>query len=116
MVNYKRTGNMKQTHNHQRDGIDSNGLLQSASNRCDAVRHLIARAKEAVLRDFAHLAEEHARVLRLALNEAEALAWQTNFPHLFFPALAAEKAQAAVKWHQRQRAVRRAAAELAFAE
>jgi hypothetical protein len=55
-------------------------------------------------------------VLKLALNEAEALAWQTDFPHLFFPALAMEKAQATVAWHQRQRAVRRTAAELAFAE
>ena len=55
-------------------------------------------------------------MLRLALTEAEALAWQTDFPHLFFPALAAEKAQAAVAWHQRQRAVRAGALEAAFAE
>jgi hypothetical protein len=107
---------MKWTHNHQRNSAKANGFLQECSNRCDAVRNLIARAKEAVLREYAHLAEEHARVVRLALNEAEALAWQTNHPQLFFPALAMEKAQAAVAWHQRQRSVRRAATELAFAE
>ncbi len=107
---------MKRTNNQKRNGTGSNGLHHSGSNRCDAVRNLIAGAKETVLRDFADLAGEHTRVLRLALNEAEALAWQTNHPQLFFPALAIEKAQAAVKWHERQRAVRRAATELAFAE
>jgi len=33
-----------------------------------------------------------------ALNEAEAAAWQTMFPHLVFPALATEKVQAAIAW------------------
>jgi hypothetical protein len=44
-------------------------------------------------------------MLRLVLNEAEALAWQTRFPHLFFPALAVEKVQEAAAWDSRQRAV-----------
>ena len=76
----------------------------------------LARTKEAVLREYAQRVGEHARLLRLALNEAEAIAWQTDFPHLFFPALAAEKAETAVLWHQRQRALRRSEGEVAFAE
>jgi len=87
-----------------------------APNRCEAVRKAIARTKETVLQDYFDLAQEHANVLRLALNEAEALAWQTAHPHLFFPALAAEKAQSAVQWHRRQRSVRRTVPEVAFAE
>lgn len=82
----------------------------------DAVRLAVQRAKNAVLADYAPRAGEHARLLRLVLNEAEGLAWQTEFPHLVFPALAVEKAEAAVKWHQRQTALRRPAAEVAFAE
>jgi hypothetical protein len=42
-------------------------------------------------------------LLELAMNEAEALAWQTDFPQLFFPTLAAEKAGAVAGWHARQR-------------
>lgn len=82
----------------------------------DAVRLAIQRAKDAVLFDYAARAGEHARLLRLALNEAEGLAWQTEVPHLVFPALAVEKAEAAVAWHQRQTALRRPAVEVAFAE
>ena len=100
---------------YHRNELSSFGLAQESGKGCDAVRDLIAREKQAVLRDYAHHAQEHARVVRLALNEAEALAWQTNHPQLFFPALAAEKAEAAVKWHRRQRALRQRAAEWAFA-
>jgi hypothetical protein len=81
-----------------------------------AAREVVARAKERIFREFASRLGEHTNVLRLALNEAEALAWGTEFPQLFFPALAMEKAQTAVAWARRQRAVRRRATELAFAE
>jgi hypothetical protein len=45
-------------------------------------------------------------MFRLALNEAEALAWQTGYPHLLFPALATEKIQAATEWSARQKLLR----------
>jgi hypothetical protein len=41
-------------------------------------------------------------LLRLAISEAEAIAWQTGYPHLVFPQLAVEKAQDAVRWQFRQ--------------
>jgi predicted secreted hydrolase len=85
-------------------------------NSDKATRAAVSRTKEAILNEYAEHAGEHARLLRLALNEAEALAWQTGYPQLFFPTLAAEKAQATVSWHQRQRALRRSGRELAFAE
>ena len=107
---------MKRTNYYQQKSRTKNHALVRCLNTYEAVRRAVLRAKELVLSEYAHLAEENARVLRLALNEAEALAWQTDYPHLFFPTLAAEKAEAAVAWHRRQRAVRRAAAELAFAE
>ena len=53
--------------------------------------------------------------MKLALNEAEALALQTGFPHLVFPALAEEKVHAIAAWHQRQAALQHAEPTLAFA-
>jgi hypothetical protein len=46
-------------------------------------------------------------VLELAVNEAEALAWQTGFPQLLFPTLAVEKARAVATWHEHQQSLRR---------
>ena len=80
------------------------------------VHRAMAQIKESVLSDYADLTGEHTRLLRLALNEAEALAWQTGFPHLFFPTLAVEKAKGALAWHRRQRALRAKRGEIAFAE
>jgi hypothetical protein len=50
----------------------------------------------------------------LALNEAEALAWETEYPYLVFPTLAAEKAQAVAKWQVRQHLIRNGSS-IAFA-
>jgi|GEM_PF-1883940 len=43
--------------------------------------------------------------LRLALNEAEAVAWQTPFPHLVLPELVAEKISQLRVWCERQQAL-----------
>lgn len=106
---------MKRMQDYRRD-LEERSFTRACLNTCDSIRRALARAREAVLNEYAQLAGEHARLLRLALNEAEALAWQTDYPHLVFPALAAEKAQAAVSWHQRQQALRHDARQLAFAE
>jgi predicted secreted hydrolase len=65
----------------------------------------IGRAKDAIFAEARDTLEVQDQMLRLVLNEAEALAWQTRFPHLFFPALAVEKVQEAAAWDSRQRAV-----------
>jgi hypothetical protein len=106
---------MKRTQNYRRGG-EEHSFIRVCLNSCDSIRRALARIRGAVLNEYAHLAGEHARLLRLALNEAEALAWQTEYPHLFFPALAVEKAQSAVSWHERQRALRPGGRQLALAE
>ena len=85
-------------------------------NVTDTTRLAITKAKHAMLFEHADAVGEHGRLLRLALNEAEALAWQTDYPQLVFPLLAAEKAAALVAWSERQRSMRRGAAEVSFAE
>lgn len=57
----------------------------------------IERAKQNLAAEYA--AEVPERLFRVALNEAEALAWETEFPQLVFPALAAEKIETIANWY-----------------
>ncbi len=75
---------------------------------CRSLMRQIEGVKESVLREFASSRREQGQMLRFALNEAEALAWQTPYPHLLFPLLAYEKAESARQWAERQRDVRQA--------
>lgn len=107
---------MKATHAAERCRFGQQVGTGACAETLQRVRRAIHRTKQDILNRHAETAGEHVRVLRLALNEAEALAWNTEFPHLFFPVLAMEKAEATVAWHRRQRVVRRAGGELSFAE
>ena len=71
-------------------------------------RKILARAKAAIFAESQHALQSQEHLLRLALNEAEAAAWQTGYPHLVFPALATEKVQAVIAWDRQQQSVRRA--------
>ncbi len=72
------------------------------AHRCiNACRRLLARLQKS---KSSVLADEH--LLELAVNEAEALAWDTGFPGLLFPTLAAEKAGAVAAWQARQQRIR----------
>jgi hypothetical protein len=81
---------------------------------CRSLLRQIQSIKESVMREFDNRRADQEQMLRFALNEAEALAWQTPYPHLLFPVLAYEKAESARQWAERQRIVREAT--LAFAE
>ena len=72
---------------------------------CRKVVAQIKSAKAAIWREFRGTLEAHEHVLRLALNEAEALAWVSGVPQLVFPALAREKAESIAAWHDRQRTI-----------
>jgi len=75
-------------------------------NRCRAsCRKMLARitaAKEMIFNESRQSLKAHEHLLRLALNEAEAVAWQSLYPQLVFPALAAEKVQTVVAWDKLQ--------------
>jgi hypothetical protein len=73
---------------------------------CQKVMKQIHDAKEAILAESRETLKVQEQILKLALNEAEALAWQTLYPHLLFPTLATEKVQAVVDWNRHQRAIR----------
>lgn len=57
---------------------------------------------------FPEILRERRHMLHLAMIEAAALAGQTAYPQLFFPALAWEKAELLAAWNQRQQNLRRA--------
>ncbi len=65
----------------------------------------INRVKAAMLAESSASLASQRHALRLALNEAEALAWETMYPHLVFPTLAMEKAQVVAAWNVRQQKV-----------
>ncbi len=67
----------------------------------------IAGAKEAIFNESFAVLKTHERLLRLALNEAEAAARQTMFPHLVFPTLAMEKVQAVIAWNTKLQSLQR---------
>lgn len=73
-------------------------------------------ARSQIERDFSDLQRQNPRLLRLALNEAEALAWEIELPHLVYPVLAEEKARALFNWRLRQRVIRTNGTSLSFAE
>jgi len=75
---------------------------------CRKLLAQIEKTKDAILAQFREKFEAHEHLLRLALNEAEAIAWETEFPHLVFPMLATEKTQAVATWLARQRSMNRA--------
>ena len=65
----------------------------------------IARVRALVEREFPTVRQREPRLLRQALNEAEAISWQTGFPQLVFPSLALEKARGVATWESRQRTI-----------
>jgi hypothetical protein len=89
---------------------DKTSRTRTIANNCVATcQKLIVQienAKNSLLAEFRDTIAAPEQLLRLALSEAEALAWQSGFPQLVFPTLAREKAQAVVAWDAHQRTVR----------
>lgn len=87
----------------------TNSAVKTAVNACVAsCKKLTAQIEQAKANLLAELQETLAvpeRLFRLAVGEAEALAWQTGYPHLLFPALATEKIHAVAGWKARQQLI-----------
>lgn|SRR4051812_32658548 len=88
---------------------------ESTVSICRKLRDQIADMKDALLTEFRQTRIAHEHLVRLALNEAEALAWQSGVPQLVFPTLAMEKVQAVASWQARQRSLRRSDTALPLA-
>src|SRR5712671_4720655 len=91
------------------------GRKPSSLDSSHELSRQVAEIKRAMVRQFGTAISGHGQLLRSALNEAEAVAWQTPYPHLLFPVLAEEKAAAVSRWAARQRSVRRASKVISLA-
>ncbi len=85
-------------------------LKRACVGSCQKVLAQVARVKAAIFAEARAALGAQQHLLRLALNEAEAQAWQTEYPHLVFPVLATEKVQAVAAWSRRQQSLRAATA------
>ena len=74
---------------------------------CKKLLAEVEKTKSRIANEFQETFKSHGHLLQLALNEAEALARQTAYPHLLFPSLAVEKVQAAEAWTARQQSLHR---------
>ena len=90
------------TATHQIETNATQSLAERCLTSCRKLVGQIERTKNAIAAEFRGMMGRHQHVLQLALNEAEALAWETGFPSLVFPTLAAEKAEEVAAWHKRQ--------------
>jgi hypothetical protein len=81
---------------------------------CKILLTEIEQAKNKIVNELHETLDTHGNLFRLALNEAEALARQTAYPHLVYPTLAMERIQAVAAWQARQRSIRQP--RLLFAE
>ena len=75
----------------------------------------LARVRGDIEQNYSSVKEQAPRIVHLTLNEAEAIAWDSGFPHLIFPLLAEEKLSKAAAWVNRQRVVREDTHVLALA-
>jgi hypothetical protein len=88
------------------NGLSAGTAFSKACRKCyEAIMAQIRNARESILAEARKTVQVQERLLRLAVNEAEGLAWQTLYPQLVFPNLAIEKIQRAAHWSRRQRRI-----------
>src|SRR5215469_9552208 len=90
--------------NENGNGAGAGTAISKACRKCyEVIMAQIRNTREAILTEGRETLQVQERLLRLAVNEAEALAWQTMYPQLVFPDLAMEKIRGAAQWSRRQR-------------
>ncbi len=98
----------KNTNRNARKVEGGTTLKDACLASCWKLLARIAAAREMIFNESRQILKAQEHLLRLALNEAEAAAWQTMYPHLVFPTLAAEKVQAVIAWDTKRQALQRA--------
>ena len=100
---------MKRNNNCQK--VERMGGETTLKSRCRASgRRILARiaaARRMIFDESRQVLQVPERLLRLVLNAAEGAAWQTRYPHLFFPVVATGKVQAVIACDAKRRALPR---------
>jgi len=90
------------TNNVQNNVVETKALKGACAASDKSIATQIDALKREVFTEFQSALGANDQLLRLALIEADALARQTEYPHLLFPLLAAEKARNAARWQFHQ--------------
>ena len=80
-------------------------VADACARSCKQLVAQLSNARDAILGQFREFTPGREHTFELALNEAEALAWETNYPQLVFPDLAEEKLRGVTSWIAHQRLV-----------
>ena len=88
-------------------------FLKACTASCQKAVARLRNARRSLFNEFRSRLHFRDRLLYLALNEAEAMAQETEFPLLVFPTLAREKAEALAAWDRKQVALLATAFEMA---
>lgn len=88
--------------NNGLENKNQKNALGHALDTCKAVLAQINHVKQAILTEARDTLEAPEQLLRLAVSEAEALAFQTRYPQLVFADLAEENIQRTAAWTERQ--------------
>ena len=102
-------------HQDNNSSASKTSVTEFCRATCRRILDQLQRIKNSIQTEFSAQRRIDAHLVRLALNEAEAEAWQTGFPQLVFPVLAQEKASAVANWSSRQEQIRHSGPSLAFA-
>ena len=90
------------TNNELNNVVETGTIKGACLAAAKSIAHKIEAVKREVFADFQAVLGANEPLLRLALIEADAQARQTEYPHLFFPVLAEEKAHNAARWQFHQ--------------
>lgn len=90
-----------------RSQIQTTDAVLPFLSACRKAAAKLQRVKDGLVHEFRSRFLGNDRMLFQALNEAEALAHETGFPVLTYPALAREKVEAVAAWDIQQKRVRR---------
>jgi hypothetical protein len=101
-------------YSRERSRLTKERFPVASLRECRELSRQLYQVKQAVVREFGTAISGQSDLLNSALNEAEALAWQTEYPHLLFPVLAEEKAAGVTRWAARQRSVHRASRQISL--
>ena len=89
-------------------------FTQACIASCRKLATQIQLVKESILTEFRGTLGRTRSTLTLGGKRGRSAGLPTGYPHLLFPALAAEKAQAVTRWNKHQRAVQQHDSWLAF--
>jgi hypothetical protein len=101
--------------NTNNDARNNQTFADACVEQCGKLVAQIERVKNNLAAEFHGAFETQEQLLNRAIREAEALAWQTEYPQLVFPTLALEKVQDVARWNARQQAIRRNTSAYAMA-